>query len=138
MRRIEGTTLGGFRCDAVDCDENGIAGVCLMVPARDLPIHLHNPLQVFFDVHVCRRHWEDVKREGLSKYLTKAVRSRCGDFFGQARGKPLQPDFDRTWLQAVATNSQRYLDFQQASGLVPARDAMVDGAMDVPFVGTLQ
>lgn len=131
MRRIEGTTLGGYRCDHVACDANGIAAVSVIVPAQGLALDRHNPLQIIFDVHVCRQHAGVVKRDGVGRYLSPAVIERCKDHFGLAEvdGKRLhlKPDFDRAFLQSLATNSPRFLEFQQTMGLVPPDDAMVKG-----------
>ena len=70
-RRVEGTTLAGYKCDAVGCDANGVWAPVVCVPYHDLPVDLYRPVVLFRDIHVCNVHWFDIR---IDDQLTPAVR----------------------------------------------------------------
>jgi hypothetical protein len=125
-RRVEGTTLAGYKCDAVGCDANGVWAPVVCVPYHDLPVDLYRPVVLFRDIHVCNVHWFDIR---IDDQLTPAVRRAVRE---AALAHGIRPDFERTYLKRVACHSEEFLTFQQMMKLVPENDALVEGAIDAP------
>jgi hypothetical protein len=118
MRRIEGTTMGGYVCDAAGCDAVATHSPALMVPYYGFPIEVRAPIICQTDVHVCPRHWRSLN---ISDLMTKDMRVTIEMWANQQEGKPA---FERTFLKRVRCHSQEFLEFQQVSGLVPPDDAI--------------
>ena len=123
MRRIEGTTLGGFVCDSPGCDKNGAYAPMLIVPWKGLPEEVKAPIETFVDMHFCAGHFGNCPEEKLfSKTLRKGISE-----FAEERGG--HTDFKRSRVAMYPTTSQRFLEFQQHVGLVPPDDAVIKGSI---------
>ena len=117
-RRIEGTTLGGFKCDAVGCVDNAVYSPIIVVPYKN-PAFDDEPIFNFTDTHVCLNHWSHVRAEAA---LTGGMREACRAV--AANRLKIEPDFDRAYLSRIMVHDGDYHKFQQASGLI-GDDAMV-------------
>jgi hypothetical protein len=120
-RRVEGTTLFGFRCDSHGCDENGAYAPCALVPFVGWHEKIRKPIVSMHDCHLCRRHTQDVRIDDL---LTRAVKTQIRETADASGGRP---DWDRARVVFTPCNSGEYLEFQQKTGLVPPDDATVKG-----------
>jgi hypothetical protein len=120
-RRAEGTTLSGYKCDHVGCDENGAYAPCALVPFEGWSEKVRKPIICMFDAQVCRWHVKDVR---LDDMLTKAAKTQIREIADAAGGKPA---WERARVVFTPCNSGEYLEFQQKTGLVPPDDAMVKG-----------
>jgi hypothetical protein len=125
-RRIEGTTLGGFRCDSDGCDQNGAFAPMLIVPWVGLPEEVKEPITTLVDVHSCRAHFS---RFPVEKLFSKTLRKGISEFAEERGG---HADFARARVVPCPTTSQRFLEFQQNVGLVPPDDAVIKGSITSP------
>ena len=125
-RRIEGTTMGGFKCDSVGCDQNGTHAPMVCVPYEGYPVEIRNPLIAFLDTHCCRTHFNQLKGYDV---LFKAVRDQIEMVARENGGRPA---FKRAYVKPVRTQSPEYLNFQRASGLIPPDDAKASGSIIIP------
>ncbi len=127
-RRIEGTTLGGFSCDFAGCDQNGAYTPMLVVPWEGEDALTKEPITMFVDTHSCWGHFHTFQMDRLfSARLRKEI-----DGFAEARHG--HADWKRARIQPYRTTSQRYLEFQQHTGIVPPDDALAKGAVVDPTV----
>jgi hypothetical protein len=122
-RRIEGTTLGGFRCDYEGCDQNGAFAPMLIVPWKGLPEQVKAPIETFVDMHFCKGHFGRLSEE---KVFSKTLRKGISEFAEERKG---HADFTRARIVPYPTTSQRFLEFQQRVGLVPPDDAVIKGSI---------
>ena len=123
MRRIEGTTLGGYVCDDPGCDENGAFTPMLVIPWEGLPEEVKEPMTSFVDIHSCKTHFG---RFPMEKLFDKTLRKGIEEFAEERRG---HADFKRARIVMYPTTSQRFLEFQQHVGLVPPDDALIKGSI---------
>lgn len=123
-RVIEGTTLGGYRCDEVGCDRVAVYSPCVCIPLVGKSIEVRKPVACFVDVHVCPGHWKDLRiSELVTTQAKEQIKAQANDMGGA-------PDFDRIFLKPITCHSQAYLEFQQATGLVPPDDALAKGYIE--------
>ena len=125
-RRVEGTTLAGYKCDERTCDQNGVYAPVLCVPFKGYPVEVRHPLISFIDRHICMKHWRNVKIDDL---LVPHMRKTFQQVADQSGGIP---DFRRAYLKRVRCHSADFLAFQQNSGLVPPDDALAKGMIEAP------
>ena len=125
-RRIEGTTLGGFKCDSPGCDQNGAFSPALVVPWKGFEEDVKEPIVTFVDVHSCAEHFS---RLPVGKLFSATLRKGIAGFAEERKG---EADFTRERIFRAPTTSPRYLAFQQNSGLVPPDDAVVKGSIKAP------
>lgn len=125
-RRVDDTTLGGYRCDAAGCDANGVLSPRLMVPMEGHPVDVVAPVMVAVDVHVCARHWRDLKIDDLFTKQSRNAVEEC------AESKGGRPAFKRAYIEPVLLHSQEFLEFQQRAGLVSPDDALAPGEIILP------
>lgn len=117
-RCVEGTTLGGYRCDRDGCEAPGSWSPVLVVPYEGFTTQERNPLIGMVDTQVCMEHWKDVRIEDvISKPMKDVIEETAAIYSGR-------PDFKRAYIDFVKTHSYEYLRFQQGAGLVPADDAL--------------
>lgn len=114
-RRIEGTVTGGFRCDAMLCNETAIWSPILCTPylgREDWP-----PILTFMDTHLCVNHWRGIARDLATDHMRDAIR----EIANQKGGKP---DFERMFLSRIAPQHPDFHRFQVMAGMIPPDDAM--------------
>lgn len=120
-RAIEGTTLGGYICDARGCDRVGVYSPVVCVPYEGFPVEVRPPIIGFVDTQVCAEHWKDLREADV---LGKPVRDAIEHVASQNWGRPA---FKRAYIKPIVCHSHEYLQFQQTTGLVAPDDALVKG-----------
>lgn len=126
MRNIEGTTAGGFTCDASGCDLVAVYAPCIVVPFEGHPVQVRRPMFGFVDTHVCIRHWKDIR---IDDQMTKKMRDT---FEETAAAAGMRPAFKRAYVVPVRVHSPEFLDFQKAMKLIPPEDALAAGSIELP------
>lgn len=117
-RILEGTTLGGYACDAVGCGRRAVHTPVVCVPYEGFPVAVRNPIIGFVDVHVCPEHWPALN---IDELMTKPMRDAMEAVAVEHNGRPA---FKRTYLKPIYCHSSEFLQFQQKSGLVAPDDAL--------------
>lgn len=122
MLRIEGTTAGGFLCDAVGCGLNAVWSPIFCTPYLGEPQRA--PILNFTAITVCHHHWKNIGRELSTDHMkeaTRAIAERNGGV----------PDFDKIFLSRIGVFSGDYNKFLEMAGLIAPGDMMVksDAAM---------
>ncbi|MBV8473815.1 MAG: hypothetical protein JO107_16615 [Hyphomicrobiales bacterium] len=126
-RAIEGTTAGGYLCDAVGCDMIATHSPMLCVPFEGYPVEIRPPLVAFCDVHVCPVHWQGLRSSDfVSKAMTDVIEATAAESNGR-------PAFKRAYVKPIVCHSYEYLQFQQKAGLVAPDDAIAKGSITAPI-----
>jgi len=125
-RVVEGTTMGGFRCDASACSAKATHSPVLCVPYEGYPPEIRRPLIAFVDRHVCPDHFRAFTIDDL---LEKRIRDQMESIAEQHHGRPA---FERAFIQFCRCISDEYQRFQEGAGLVPPGDAYADGRKIMP------
>ncbi len=117
-RVIEGTTLGGFTCDANGCDRVAVYAPVVCVPYEGFPVQVRKPIIGFIDTHVCPLHWRSIRGyDVLGKKIRDAIEAVAVEHNGR-------PAFRRAYVKPIRCHSAEFLQFQQKSGLVAPDDAL--------------
>lgn len=119
-RIVEGTTLGGFRCDAVGCAAKATHSPMICVPYEGFPVSIRNPIIGMVDTHVCARHRKSIL---ISDIVSKPMMDVIEETASQANGRP---EFSRSYIKFVRVHSWEYTQFQQRTGLVAPDDALAE------------
>lgn len=128
MARVQdGTTAGGFSCDASGCDLVGVYAPCIMTPFEGFPTQVRAPIMSQVDIHVCPKHTKAVRLDDL--LATKGLRESVEEATAAKGGRPA---FARSYIEFVRCHSPEFLEFQQRAGLVPPDDAVVRGSITLP------
>jgi hypothetical protein len=122
----EGTTMGGFICDASACGARATHSPVLCVPYKGYPVQIKPPMIAFVDRHACPDHFGAFR---VSDLLVVAIRRQFSQIAEQNDGKP---DFDRAYIKQIRCISDEYQKFQEAAGLVKPGDARADGSVIIP------
>ncbi len=117
-RVIEGTTLGGFACDARGCARIAVFTPKIHVPYEGFPLEVRNPIVGWVDTHVCPEHVFSIRGYDV---LGKKVRDSIEAIAVEHNGRP---DFKRAFVRMIRCHSEEFLQFQQKSGLVAPDDAL--------------
>ena len=122
-RVVEGTSMGGFRCDAVGCGAKAVASPVICVPHENYPVEIRNPIIAFTDIHVCLYHQGAVTVEDQAH---KPMRDQIEAIAAQSMSRP---DFKRAYVKFIRVHSDDYQRFLETAGLVQPGDATIKTTM---------
>lgn len=93
-------------CKSKDCTHEASFIPRINVPAMHWPIDMHQPLQMFIDLPLCKHHIHEVKiKDFLSDEIKEVFRI-------MTKGR-MPPDFERAYVSQVSVNSNEFKMFRR-------------------------